>query len=356
MRWFYGLAIGTCLMACTASPSSTPPSETEAPDSTLSATPQPDSLPTVFGQSIAGDFDGDGSRERLQVVVRSGRTGALLEPQAPPPAQRDSLVAHHQPSTCLEIEGGGWPTATLATPETPHWGVSYLKWEGDLDGDGGDELSYVVNWADASALTTLHVLSYKAGAWTMLHTQTIRGNSLPRSAEEAAPPFITALKEGWIRSYCLNDEALMEYRFVNLTTNIQWPKASRAVDSRFIEVGDSISLPQLLVLVEYEEGLETYLNKQGLSLSVKATFYKASKTDGLVYNYPKLDLIMMLYNLQGKWAKQDFFDLADPDMQLELSVEAVKKDTRVALTHHLPATTFKALLANPPTLKLSRPE
>lgn len=42
-------------------------------------------------------------------------------------------------------------------------GLSMLKNEGDLDGDGGDEISYVIDWADYSSVNTWHLVSNKHG-------------------------------------------------------------------------------------------------------------------------------------------------------------------------------------------------
>ena len=349
MGWFYWMAIGCCLMACTASPSK--PANIHA-----DALP-PASLIAVFGQSLVGDFDGDGTRELLQVVVRDHQTGRQL-PAAPQPAQRDSLLAQHSPSTLLEIADGDWPTAILATPETPHWGVSYLQLEGDLDGDGGDELSVVVHWTDVSTVTTLSLWSYKAGAWTRLHEQTIRGSSLPRAAGAGAPDFLRPVggQTGWVQSYFLNEDALMEYRFLHLNTASEWPSANTAIDNRFLEIGDSINLPELLLMVEYEAGLEDDLDQQDFNLVVEAPFYNRTKTERVVYRYADLSLIMSLYGLKGKLAKADFLQIMHPDTRLDLSIQAVKGSSSIPLAHTLPDTTFRALLSNPPTLQLSRAE
>lgn len=58
-------------------------------------------------------------------------------------------------------------------------GLSYLKNEGDLNGDGTDEVSYVVNWADWSNLNTWHLVTYKNKKWTALYSFPIWDWQLP---------------------------------------------------------------------------------------------------------------------------------------------------------------------------------
>jgi hypothetical protein len=58
-------------------------------------------------------------------------------------------------------------------------GLSYLKNEGDLNGDGTDEISYVVNWADWSNLNTWHIMTFKNKKWTELYSFPIWDWQLP---------------------------------------------------------------------------------------------------------------------------------------------------------------------------------
>lgn len=59
------------------------------------------------------------------------------------------------------------------------FGLSFLKNEGDLDGDGNDEVSYVIDWADWSSLNTWHIVSFKQGKWCKLHSFAIWDWQLP---------------------------------------------------------------------------------------------------------------------------------------------------------------------------------
>jgi hypothetical protein len=47
-------------------------------------------------------------------------------------------------------------------------GLLFIKNEGDLNGDGGDEISYVINWADQSNRNECILVTYKENRWVEL--------------------------------------------------------------------------------------------------------------------------------------------------------------------------------------------
>jgi hypothetical protein len=49
------------------------------------------------------------------------------------------------------------------------FGIAWLKNEGDLNGDGTDEVSYVVDWADWSSLNTCHIVTLTKHGWKELY-------------------------------------------------------------------------------------------------------------------------------------------------------------------------------------------
>lgn len=121
---------------------------------------------------ISGDFDGDGKQEELIEHFFSGisnqETNKFYENLADYGDLVDSTVKKDPISflTCdderidtLLIHSGG-----------QLFGLSYLKNEGDLNGDGNDEISYVINWADWSNLNTWHVATYKNNEWKELYS------------------------------------------------------------------------------------------------------------------------------------------------------------------------------------------
>lgn len=59
------------------------------------------------------------------------------------------------------------------------YGFAFIKNEGDLDGDGLDELSYVVDWDDASNLNTYIVMGIRNGKWVQKAAFPIHEGILP---------------------------------------------------------------------------------------------------------------------------------------------------------------------------------
>lgn len=144
--------------------------------------PPPVKLIPVFGYrfKITGDFDGDGKMEVLTEHFISGidhqETNKFYEN-----GDYDTLVTLNSKKkpisflTCnnkriknLDIENSGSSI-----------GLSYIKNEGDLDGDGGDEVSYVVDYADWSNHNYCIVETYKRNKWKVLYSFEIRDWQLP---------------------------------------------------------------------------------------------------------------------------------------------------------------------------------
>jgi len=127
----------------------------------------------VFGYRfvITGDFDGDGKKEKLIEHYYNGIEnketnkfydglidyGDLVE-QASRDKTYSFVLSDNKNIDTLNIASDG-----------RSFGLSYLKNEGDLNGDGTDEVSYVVNNADWSNLNTWHIMTYKKGQWKDLY-------------------------------------------------------------------------------------------------------------------------------------------------------------------------------------------
>jgi hypothetical protein len=47
----------------------------------------------------------------------------------------------------------------------PNFGIMYMKNEGDLDGNGTDEVGLLVDWADYSQVNTYRVYTFKNQKW-----------------------------------------------------------------------------------------------------------------------------------------------------------------------------------------------
>ncbi len=128
---------------------------------------------------ISGDFDGDGKKEILTEHFFSGidhkETNKFYEN-----GDYDTLVAlTYQKKTYCFLSCSNSKIKTLPIADKPQLGLSYLKNVGDLDGDGCDEICYVVNWADWSSINSCTIMTYKNHRWRDLYTFEIRDWQLP---------------------------------------------------------------------------------------------------------------------------------------------------------------------------------
>jgi hypothetical protein len=136
----------------------------------------------VFGYRfvITGDFDGDGKKETLVEHYFSGidnkETNKFYEG-----IDYDELVDRtikNKPYSFVSCDNK--LIDTLKISSSPQlFGLSYLKNEGDLDGDGADEVSYVVDGADWSNMNSWHIMTFKNKKWKELYLFAIWDWQLP---------------------------------------------------------------------------------------------------------------------------------------------------------------------------------
>lgn len=142
----------------------------------------PEKLHPVMGYRfvITGDFDGDGTKEKIAEHFYSIRDKKETE-KFDDSLEYDQLVAvtiRKHPMSFLLSENLTIDTLLISTnPQL--LGLRYAKNEGDLNGDGRDELSYVVEWADWSNMNTCHIVSFLDGHWEELYNFPIRDWQLP---------------------------------------------------------------------------------------------------------------------------------------------------------------------------------
>ena len=164
--------------------------DTLHPDSSRTINPIEETLKTIpknikpvfgFRFIVSGDFDGDGKKEKLIEHFFSGLDKKETNKFYDSLSDYEQLVAltvKKEPFSfvisdnklidTLQISSGGQLL-----------GLAYLKNEGDLNGDGTDEVSYVVNWADWSNLNTWHLVTYQNKKWTELYSFPIWDWQLP---------------------------------------------------------------------------------------------------------------------------------------------------------------------------------
>lgn len=143
-------------------------------------------LKPVFGYRfiISGDFDGDGKKENLIEHFFSGIDNKEIN-KFYENLEYDDLVdltMKKNPYSFVLSDNKSIDTLQI-TGMAQNFGLSYLKNEGDLNNDGTDEVSYVVNWADWSNLNTWYLATYKNKKWQELYSFPIWDWQLPNLPE-----------------------------------------------------------------------------------------------------------------------------------------------------------------------------
>lgn len=113
---------------------------------------------------ISGDFNGDGKADEIIETLISTVTNKSID--ALPQLEYDSLVAiiyKRQPVLSLRSKDKDIPE--LIVTKNTSFGLFYAKNEGDLDNDGADEISVVIDWADWSQVNSCVVYSLKKNKW-----------------------------------------------------------------------------------------------------------------------------------------------------------------------------------------------
>jgi hypothetical protein len=126
-------------------------------------------LPQVLGYRfiIEGDFNGDGKQEKLVEHYFDTITG-----QESNKFYKDITYDQLVGITCMYKAPESFLVCTNPNIDTC-WiaaygqllGLSYVKNEGDLNGDGTDEISYVINHADWTNCNSCHLATYTNHQW-----------------------------------------------------------------------------------------------------------------------------------------------------------------------------------------------
>lgn len=142
----------------------------------------------IFGYRfiITGDFNGDHKIDTLVEHYYDGNTHKETY-KFNDSTDYDELVglaSTKDPVSFVTSSNGSIDTLHVANT-SQLFGLSYLKNEGDLNGDGTDELSYVVDWADWSNLNTWHIVTYKNHRWKELYSFPIWDWQIPDLPESS---------------------------------------------------------------------------------------------------------------------------------------------------------------------------
>ena len=141
----------------------------------------PEDETPIFGYRfvISGDFDGDGKEEKLIEHFISGLDNKETNKFYANITYGDLIYLTSQKEAYSFVLSDNKLIDTLHIISGMHFGLSYLKNEGDLNGDGTDEISYVVNLADYSNLNTWYIMTYRHGKWVYLYSFDIWDWQLP---------------------------------------------------------------------------------------------------------------------------------------------------------------------------------
>lgn len=93
------------------------------------------------------------------------------------------------------------------------FGLYFLENKGDLDGDGKDELLYMVDFADWSSTNTYHIASHKENKWIKLYNFPV----WEWQFEEDDNNVIKKLPDHKIQITFRNDESMEETKIVDLS-------------------------------------------------------------------------------------------------------------------------------------------
>lgn len=128
-----------------------------------------DSTELIHGYrfTVTGDFDGDGRTDTLRERYLHAETGEEIDKYVQTEKEvRESSAG--QRTRTLIVSVGGHLKSLTADEGMQSIGLAFLKNEGDLDGNGTDELSFVMNWGDMSSVNRYHVYTYRDTGWAEL--------------------------------------------------------------------------------------------------------------------------------------------------------------------------------------------
>lgn len=147
----------------------------------------------IFKHVITGDFDGDGKEDELKETLISSINNKSID--AFPQLEYDSLVTFiYNQKPVLSLQTANKNIPDLIITEKVSFGIMWIKNEGDLNNDGSDEISIVIDWADWSQVNSCIVYSMKASKWTEYAKFDIREYQISRDPDFNG--FIIETKKG----------------------------------------------------------------------------------------------------------------------------------------------------------------
>lgn len=131
----------------------------------------------IIKKEITGDFNGDGKEDKMEEFLFSSINNEQIE--VLPQFEYDSIVDYIlklKPILSLNSLSKNIPNLEL-TKESA-FGVLHMKNEGDLNNDGTDELSVVIDWADWSQINMCMIFTLHENKWIKIGQFDIREGQL----------------------------------------------------------------------------------------------------------------------------------------------------------------------------------
>lgn len=165
-----------------------------------------------FPIKLTGDFEGNGKQVVLQEKYYSKVMGKEVTPSYFASLMNEDeeylAFSKYNPVSYAVFPGTTIDTLWFSKEDNnPVLGLQYLYNEGDLDGDGGDEISFACSSGANTRATYFKIVSYKKGKWVLLHQEYIMGWMLPDLKEgKYFQPFTRKIKTGVVKMPVLNME------------------------------------------------------------------------------------------------------------------------------------------------------
>lgn len=128
---------------------------------------------------IRGDFDGDGKTDSLResYLNPEGKESNKLFDGSNQDHQIEKATANKGICKILSYFGNQKVDSFLVTKDPRQTGLIWLSNEGNIDSVPGEEMAYVIDWADYSGMNTCFVMSWRPNkGWTNILSFTINEN------------------------------------------------------------------------------------------------------------------------------------------------------------------------------------
>ena len=169
---------------------------------------------------ITGDFDGDGKKEKLieHFVSRidNKETNKYYEGDSIDLDSSRILVRKHQPMSFLLCDNKNIDTLMIDR-DGLIFGPHFMKNEGDLNGDGTDEVSYVPLYPYNTNRSSYIIMTYKNKKWELLYSFSTLVDFYDGDADKVKRTVIK-MKPNVIKVYKEDpdDGGIYEYKIVHL--------------------------------------------------------------------------------------------------------------------------------------------